>query len=83
MVFMLFIFHLSIPLFYYLFLEGEVNFCRKFSGRLTWLRLDGFEGSGVAAETRIRSRFLMITPSLLFTSLGSFLVLHFIISLVS
>ena len=34
-------------------LEGEVNSCRKFSARFTWVHLDGFEGCAVAAETRI------------------------------
>ena len=34
--------------------------------------LDGFEGSEVAAEPGIMSRFLLMTPSLLFTSSGSF-----------
>ena len=69
---------LSIPLFHNLCLEGEVNFCRNFSVRPTWLCLDGFEGCGVAAETRILSRFLLMTPSLLFTSSVSFLAFHFI-----
>ena len=32
--------------------------------RLTWLRLDGFEGRGIAAETQNLSRFLLMTPSL-------------------
>ena len=44
-----------------------------------WLRLGGFEGCGVAAKTWILSKFLPMTPSLLFTSSGSFLVFRFII----
>jgi len=43
-----------------------VNFCRNFSERLTWLHMDRFEGGGVAAETQILSRFLLMTPSLLY-----------------
>ena len=39
---------------------------------------ESVEGSGVAAETQILSRFLLMTPSLLFTSSGSFLVFQFI-----
>ena len=68
----------SLSLFCYLSLEGEVNSCRNFSVRLTWLRLDGVEGSGGAAETRILSRFLLMTPPLLFTYSGSSFVFHFI-----
>ena len=58
--------------------QGEVNYCRNFSARLTWLHLDMFVGCGVLAETQMLSRFLLMTPSLLFTSSGSFLVFCFI-----
>ena len=67
---------LSLFLSFIIYLSGEVNSCRKFSVRLTWLCLDGFEGRRVAAKTRILSWFFLMTPSLLFTSLGSFLVFH-------
>ena len=40
--------------------------------RLSWLCLDGFEGGGVAVETQVLSRFLLICPSLLFACLSSF-----------
>ena len=50
------------------------TFVLVFSVRLTWLRLDGIEGCGVAAETQILSMILLMTPSLFFTSSDSFVV---------
>ena len=60
------------PYFSFFICLIEVNYCRNFSVKLTWLCLDGFEDSWVAAETPILSRFFLMIPSLLFTYMGSF-----------
>ena len=56
----IFVLHLS---FFHFFMCGGVILANQGSPG-TWLCLDGFEGCGVAAETRILSRFLLMTPSL-------------------
>ena len=53
------------------FLNRQLSSTRNFFLSLTLLHLYGFEGGGGVAETQILSRFLLITPSLLFTYLGS------------